>query len=75
MDTKGTQKQIGMDEARGAFLAERRQKILNAADRARRAQRYVQNTVDNARDAGMTWAEVGEILGCTRQAAQQRFGH
>lgn len=27
-----------------------------------------------ARDIGASWAEVGELLGVTKQAAQQRFG-
>lgn len=31
--------------------------------------------VAGARRAGLSWAEVGEVLGTTRQAAQQRFGH
>lgn len=30
--------------------------------------------VQRARDAGHTWAEIGEVLGTTRQAAFQRFG-
>jgi hypothetical protein len=31
--------------------------------------------VDLARGAGPTWQELGDILGVTRQAAFQRFGH
>ena len=31
-------------------------------------------TVERARDAGHTWAEIGEVLGTSRQAAFQRFG-
>jgi hypothetical protein len=30
--------------------------------------------VANLRAQGMTWAEVGDVFGITRQAAQQRFG-
>jgi hypothetical protein len=32
-------------------------------------------TVDLARVAGRTWQELGDVLGVTRQAAFQRFGH
>jgi hypothetical protein len=31
--------------------------------------------VDRARAAGRTWQEIGDVLGVTRQAAFQRFGH
>jgi hypothetical protein len=31
--------------------------------------------VDLARAAGRTWQELGEVLGVSRQAAFQRFGH
>jgi hypothetical protein len=31
-------------------------------------------TVERARDTGHTWAEIGEVLGTSRQAAFQRFG-
>ena len=34
----------------------------------------LQQMVQRARDAGHTWAEVGQVLGITRQAAFQRFG-
>ena len=33
------------------------------------------DAVRKARRAGHTWAEIGELLGTTRQAAFQRFGH
>jgi hypothetical protein len=34
----------------------------------------MQRAVQRARQAGHTWAEVGQVLGTTRQAAFQRFG-
>ncbi|HMD24463.1 MAG TPA: hypothetical protein VKH61_10215, partial [Streptosporangiaceae bacterium] len=34
----------------------------------------LREAVQNAREAGHTWAEIGELLGTTRQAAFQRFG-
>jgi len=32
-------------------------------------------SVDSARTAGRTWQELGDVLGVSRQAAFQRFGH
>ena len=32
-------------------------------------------SVDRAREAGRTWQELGDVLGVSRQAAFQRFGH
>jgi hypothetical protein len=40
----------------------------------RGAESRLRDAVDAARDAGHTWAEIGEVLGITRQAAFQRFG-
>lgn len=34
----------------------------------------LERCVDQARDAGHTWQEIGDLLGVTRQAAFQRFG-
>lgn len=34
----------------------------------------MQAAVQRAREAGHTWAEIGQVLGITRQAAFQRFG-
>lgn len=39
-----------------------------AANQARQA------IVDEARAEGRSWSEIGDALGTTRQAAQQRFG-
>lgn len=38
------------------------------------AESRMRHSVARAREEGATWAEVGEALGVTRQAAQQRFG-
>jgi Protein of unknown function (DUF3887) len=35
----------------------------------------LRQAVDLARSAGRTWQELGDMLGVTRQAAFQRFGH
>ena len=35
----------------------------------------MREAVQRARQVGHTWAEIGELLGTTRQAAFQRFGH
>jgi hypothetical protein len=35
----------------------------------------LQEAVDWARAAGHSWREIGDVLGTTRQAAFQRFGH
>ena len=34
----------------------------------------MREAVQQARQAGHTWAELGDLLGTTRQAAFQRFG-
>ena len=49
--------------------------MLAARERAVAANEALQGAVDRARDAGHSWREIGEVLGTTRQAAFQRFGH
>jgi hypothetical protein len=49
--------------------------MLAARERAVAANEALQVAVDRARDAGHSWREIGEVLGTTRQAAFQRFGH
>lgn len=37
------------------------------------ADRSLHRLVRDARDAGMSWSRIGDVLGVSRQAAQQRF--
>lgn len=39
-----------------------------------RAEREIVDAVARAREKGSTWATIGEILGTSAQAAQQRYG-
>lgn len=50
------------------------QSLAAASQLASAAERSLHLLVAEARAAGMTWAQVGEVLGVTRQAAQKRFG-
>jgi Protein of unknown function (DUF3887) len=44
-------------------------------DLAAAAGEALQQAVDRARAAGHSWREIGDVVGTTRQAAFQRFGH
>jgi hypothetical protein len=46
-----------------------------ARDLAAATGEALQEAVDLARAAGHSWREIGDVLGTTRQAAFQRFGH
>lgn len=49
--------------------------LVDRASRAHAATRdLLHQSVAAARASGHSWAAVGEVLGLTRQAAQQRFG-
>jgi hypothetical protein len=48
--------------------------VAAARDRAREVDAQLRDSVERARAAGRTWAEIGVVLGTTRQAAFQRFG-
>ncbi len=48
--------------------------IVLAQAIARGAEEELAMTVKQAREAGHTWAEIGQTLGTSRQAAFQRFG-
>ena len=41
---------------------------------ANTAEQLLKECVQQARDAGHTWQQIGDLLGVTRQAAFQRFG-
>ena len=47
--------------------------VIEAAHLADVADRLVGHFVDAARREGLSWTEVGECLGVTKQAAQKRF--
>jgi hypothetical protein len=46
-----------------------------ARDLTAAANEALQETADRARAAGHSWREIGDVLGTSRQAAFQRFGH
>ncbi len=48
--------------------------VVVAREAARSAEGTLRDAVEQARAAGHTWQEIGEILGTSRQAAFQRFG-
>ncbi|MBV9794941.1 MAG: DUF3887 domain-containing protein [Actinobacteria bacterium] len=48
--------------------------IEQALVQARNAEEELAMTVTRARESGHTWAEIGQTLGTSRQAAFQRFG-
>jgi uncharacterized protein DUF3887 len=48
--------------------------IGEAQARARSAEEELAVSVAQARESGHTWAEIGRVLGTSRQAAFQRFG-
>src|SRR6202000_1597575 len=48
--------------------------IRNAQRAAELGEQVLKLCVQQSRDAGHTWQEIGDLLGVTRQAAFQRFG-
>lgn len=49
--------------------------LLRRAALARaRSERQIVEAVAAARTAGISWARIGELLGTSAQAAQQRYG-
>jgi hypothetical protein len=49
--------------------------LAAARDLSAAVGEVMQQAVDRARAAGHSWREIGDVLGTTRQAAFQRFGH
>ncbi|MCD2190995.1 sigma-70 family RNA polymerase sigma factor [Actinomycetospora soli] len=49
--------------------------VTAAADALDRSRDALEAAVRAARAHGRSWARIGGLLGVTRQAAQQRFGH
>jgi hypothetical protein len=48
-------------------------RIVEAAHAATDADQQLHDAVTAAREAGVTWAAIGAVLGTTRQAAFKRF--
>ena len=49
--------------------------LCESAGLARAVDKLQRHLVQQAREAGQTWTEIGEALGVTRQAAWERFSH
>jgi hypothetical protein len=49
--------------------------VRAALDLSAAAEAALQSAIDRARAAGQSWREIGDVLGTSRQAAFQRFGH
>jgi hypothetical protein len=49
--------------------------VAAARDLSAAAETALQTAVDRAWAAGQSWRDIGEVLGISRQAAFQRFGH
>ena len=49
--------------------------IQQARTDIRNHTRGITRDVAKCRDAGCTWEQIGDALGITKQAAQQRYGH
>lgn len=58
----------------GAKKATAVQRVRDDARRLERVESDLRAAVCRARDEGATWQELGDALGISRQAAQQRFG-
>lgn len=50
-------------------------RLIVAAHAAADANAELARAAHAARHAGASWAQIGDALGLTRQAAQQRWGH
>lgn len=48
--------------------------LVEIADRGRAVERDLPPAVAKARADGWSWAVIGEMLGVSKQAAQQRYG-
>jgi len=48
--------------------------IEDAQDDAFKSEAFLRVRVTQAREIGVTWSAIADVLGVTKQAAQQRFG-
>lgn len=66
------------EESFGPFTGERREEyarmIVASHILADESRQVLARWIEAGRQAGMSWADVGALLGISKQAAQQRFG-
>jgi len=65
---------VALDGVPGAATLTPLETVAVVRSLARVVEDGMREAVQQARQAGHTWAELGELLGTTRQAAFQRFG-
>lgn len=63
---------VVIDQAAGPF-ADEVERVIAADGLCALATTVLADLVDEARSAGVTWLELGEALGVTRQAVYERF--
>jgi hypothetical protein len=56
-----------------ARIVEAAHAVTEAAHAATDADQQLHDAVTDAREAGITWAAIGAVLGTTRQSAFKRF--
>lgn len=50
-------------------------KLSAASTELRQAEHALDTAVAGAREAGLSWAQIGAALGISRQSAHERWGH
>ena len=62
------------EPAEGDEIPVEEYRLQRAALARARSERQILDAVVAARSAGISWAKIGELLGTSAQAAQQRYG-
>lgn len=73
-DRRGSLEAMPEPEADGSSDGSPLEAIATARRLAAEADAALQRAVDQARESGRSWREIGDVLETTRQAAFQRFG-
>lgn len=61
-------------EARRAdLLSKRRRDLADLVEQRRKTEELIAVNVNHLRRLGASWAEIGRIVGVSRQAAEQRY--
>lgn len=49
-------------------------RLASTADRLRQGREVLRRQVIEARGAGVSWESIGRMIGCTGEAARQKYG-